>query len=40
MIQAGPPLSRAWFVDRYGGPERLVLRERADPVSRPPARCS
>ena len=24
--------SRAWFVDRYGGPERLVLRERPDPV--------
>jgi len=24
--------SRAWFVDRYGGPERLALRERADPV--------
>jgi synaptic vesicle membrane protein VAT-1 len=23
--------SRAWFVDRYGGPERLVLRERPDP---------
>jgi NADPH2:quinone reductase len=23
--------SRAWVVDRYGGPERLVLRERADP---------
>ncbi|HEX9286348.1 MAG TPA: zinc-binding dehydrogenase [Thermoanaerobaculia bacterium] len=22
--------SRAWFVDRYGGPERLRLRERAD----------
>ena len=20
--------SRAWFVDRYGGPERLTLRER------------
>jgi NADPH:quinone reductase len=26
-----PSTSRAWFVDRYGGPERLVLRERADP---------
>ncbi len=26
-----PPTSRAWFVDRYGGPERLVLRERPDP---------
>jgi NADPH2:quinone reductase len=25
-------MSRAWFVDRYGGPERLVLRERPDPV--------
>jgi NADPH:quinone reductase-like Zn-dependent oxidoreductase len=24
--------SRAWFVDRYGGPERLVLRERPDPT--------
>jgi NADPH:quinone reductase-like Zn-dependent oxidoreductase len=24
-------VSRAWFVDRYGGPERLVLRERPDP---------
>jgi NADPH:quinone reductase-like Zn-dependent oxidoreductase len=23
--------SRAWFVDRYGGPERLRLREREDP---------
>src|SRR6476660_10582254 len=23
--------SRAWFVDRYGGPARLVLRERPDP---------
>src|SRR5512143_166367 len=23
--------SRAWFVDRYGGPHQLVLRERADP---------
>ncbi len=29
------PSSRAWFVDRYGGPERLVLRERADPVPGP-----
>jgi NADPH2:quinone reductase len=27
--------SRAWFVDRYGGPERLVLRERPDPVAGP-----
>lgn len=26
-----PSTSRAWFVDRYGGPERLVLRERPDP---------
>ena len=26
------PTSRAWFVDRYGGPERLVLRQRPDPV--------
>jgi NADPH2:quinone reductase len=26
-----PSTSRAWFVDRYGGPERLVLRERSDP---------
>ncbi|HEX9688753.1 MAG TPA: zinc-binding dehydrogenase [Thermoanaerobaculia bacterium] len=25
-------ISRAWFVDRYGGPERLSLRERPDPV--------
>jgi NADPH:quinone reductase-like Zn-dependent oxidoreductase len=24
--------SRAWFVDRYGGPERLELRERPDPA--------
>jgi NADPH:quinone reductase-like Zn-dependent oxidoreductase len=24
--------SRAWFVDRYGGPDRLELRERPDPV--------
>ena len=24
--------SRAWFVDRYGGPDRFVLREREDPV--------
>jgi len=23
--------SRAWFVDKYGGPERLILRERPDP---------
>jgi len=27
-----PGVSRAWFVERYGGPERLVLRERPDPV--------
>ena len=27
--------SRAWFVDRYGGPERLVLRERPDPSPAP-----
>jgi NADPH:quinone reductase-like Zn-dependent oxidoreductase len=27
--------SRAWFVDRYGGPERLVLRERPDPIPGP-----
>ena len=27
--------SRAWFVDRYGGPERLVLRGRPDPVPGP-----
>jgi NADPH2:quinone reductase len=27
--------SRAWFVDRYGGPERLTLRERPDPVPGP-----
>src|ERR1700693_2910700 len=27
-----PSSSRAWFVDRYGGPERFVLRERPDPV--------
>src|SRR5512142_1184449 len=27
--------SRAWFVDRYGGPERLVLRERPDPEPGP-----
>src|SRR5262245_2444303 len=25
-------VSRAWVVERYGGPERLVLRERPDPV--------
>jgi NADPH2:quinone reductase len=30
-----PGVSRAWFVDRYGGPERLVLRERPDPVNGP-----
>jgi NADPH:quinone reductase-like Zn-dependent oxidoreductase len=28
-------VSRAWFVDRYGGPERLVLREREDPAPAP-----
>ncbi|MFN2387074.1 MAG: zinc-binding alcohol dehydrogenase family protein [Thermoanaerobaculia bacterium] len=27
--------SRAWFVDRYGGPERLILRERSDPEPGP-----
>ncbi len=27
--------SRAWVVERYGGPERLVLRERPDPVPGP-----
>jgi NADPH2:quinone reductase len=27
--------SRAWFVDRYGGPECLILRERPDPVPGP-----
>jgi NADPH:quinone reductase len=27
--------SRAWFVDRYGGPERLGLRERSDPTPGP-----
>jgi len=27
--------SRAWFVDRFGGPERLVLRERPDPSPAP-----
>ena len=27
--------SRAWFVDKYGGPERLVLRERPDPLPGP-----
>jgi NADPH:quinone reductase len=27
--------SRAWFVDRYGGPERLLLRERPDPEPGP-----
>ncbi len=26
------PTSRAWVVERYGGPERLLLRERSDPV--------
>ena len=28
-------VSRAWFVDRYGGPERLLLRERLEPVAGP-----
>ncbi len=27
--------SRAWFVERYGGPERLVLRARPDPAPGP-----
>ena len=27
--------SRAWFVDRYGGPERLRLRSRPDPAPGP-----
>ncbi len=27
--------SRAWFVERYGGPERLVLRERPNPAPGP-----
>src|SRR6266700_2626567 len=30
-----PATSRAWFVDEYGGPERLVLRERPDPAPAP-----
>ena len=30
-----PGSSRAWFVARYGGPERLVLRERPDLVPGP-----
>ncbi len=30
-----PSSSRAWFVDRYGGPERLALRERPDPTPGP-----
>jgi NADPH:quinone reductase len=30
-----PGISRAWYVDRYGGPERLVLRERPDPLPAP-----
>ncbi len=30
-----PSSSRAWFVDRYGGPERLLLRERPDPAPGP-----
>ena len=29
------PTSRAWFVDRCGGPEKLVLRERPDPLPGP-----
>src|SRR6266511_1624298 len=28
-------ISRAWLVDRYGGPERLILRDRPDPVPAP-----
>ena len=28
-------VSRAWFVDRYGGPEQLTLRTRPDPVPGP-----
>lgn len=31
----GATRSRAWFVDRYGGPERLTLRERPDPEPGP-----
>jgi NADPH:quinone reductase-like Zn-dependent oxidoreductase len=31
----GATRSRAWFVDRYGGPERLTLRERPDPAPGP-----
>ncbi len=31
----GATSSRAWFVDRYGGPERLTLRERPDPEPGP-----
>jgi NADPH:quinone reductase len=30
-----PTASRAWFVDRYGGPERLTLRPRPDPAPSP-----
>jgi NADPH:quinone reductase-like Zn-dependent oxidoreductase len=30
-----PAGSRAWFVDRYGGPETLKLRERPDPALGP-----
>ncbi len=30
-----PTTSRAWFVDRYGGPERLALRARLDPAPGP-----
>ena len=29
------PTSRAWFVDRYGGPEQLQLRTRIDPAPGP-----
>ncbi len=32
-------MSRAWFVERYGGPERLVLRDRPDPVPGPGEVC-
>ena len=28
-------MSRAWFVDRFGGPERLTLRARPDPTPEP-----
>ncbi|MGH9398881.1 MAG: alcohol dehydrogenase catalytic domain-containing protein [Thermoanaerobaculia bacterium] len=30
-----PSASRAWFVDRYGGSERLLLRDRPDPAPAP-----